>query len=188
MGSKKRRLSPKETDVLLSTLKVRFLKNMERHQDFEWEEVKTKLLVNDDKLVVLHAMERTGGEPDLIAFDAAKGGAVYVDCSPESPIGRRNVCYDRKGLESRKEHRPQFNALDMASEIGIEILNEAEYRSLQEFGKFDTKTSSWIKTPEIIRGCGSALFCDRRCDTVFVYHNGAQSYYSSRGFRGLLRL
>lgn len=186
MLNKIKNLSFEQRDELLTILKSRFFKNMKRHQGFEWTQIEAKLFENEEKLFSLFEMERTGGEPDFVALD--ENEVVFIDCSQESPIGRRSFCYDREALESRKENRPKGNVIDMALEMGIEILTEKEYRRLQEFGKFDTKTSSWIKTPDNIRKLGGALFCDNRYDTVFVYHNGAQSYYSSRGFRGLLRL
>ena len=194
MGNKKE-LSSKQYEVLLSTLKTRFEKNMKRHKGLEWTRVQAKLeaclsgkQANPEKLWSLNEMERTGGEPDVIGFDKKTGEYIFYDCSAESPGGRRSVCYDREGLESRKEFKPENNAVDMAAFIGIELLTEEQYRALQEFGNFDTKTSSWVKTPADIRKLGGALFCDRRYDHVFVYHNGAESYYAARGFRGSLRV
>lgn len=182
----KKELSPKQCEVLLKTLKARFEKNMKRHKGLEWTKVQTKL--NAKKLWSLNEMERTGGEPDVIGYDKKIGEYIFCDCSAESPHGRRSICYDHKALEERKEHKPKNSALNMISAMGIELLTEEEYRKLQQFGEFDMKTSSWIKTPPDIRKLGGALFCDRRYDTVFVYHNGAESYYAVRGFRGLLRV
>ena len=166
----------------------RFEKNMHRHEGLEWVKVQAKLQVNAEKLWSLDQMERTGGEPDVVGLDKRTGEYVFYDCSAESPTGRRNICYDGEALESRKEHKPEDNAIDMAATMGIELLTEVQYRELQKLGKFDTKTSSWVKTPSAIRELGGALFCDRRYDAVFVYHNGAESYYAARGFRGLLRV
>lgn len=173
---------------LLGTLKARFEKNMNRHKDLEWPKVQAKLEANADKLWSLNEMERTGGEPDVVGYDKKTNEYVFYDCSTESPIGRRSVCYDNDALEARKEHKPDGNACDMAVAMGIDLLTEEQYRELQEIGNFDIKTSSWVKTPPEIRKLGGALFCDRRYDKVFIYHNGAASYYSSRGFRGSLRL
>jgi hypothetical protein len=173
---------------LLQALSVRFENNMHRHKGLEWAEVHARLAANADKLWSLNEMQRTGGEPDVVSQDKQTGEYFFYDCSAESPEGRRSVCYDREGLESRKEHKPDNNAVDMAAAMGIELLTVEQYRQLQKLGDFDTKTSSWVKTPAAIRQLGGALFCDRRYDTVFVYHNGAQSYYSARGFRGLLRV
>jgi hypothetical protein len=173
---------------LLRILKKRFEDNMERHIAIEWEKVQAKLENSKEKLWVLSEMEKTGGEPDVVGYDKVTGEFIFCDCSPETPIGRRNTCYDQEALESRKKNKPERSALGMAASIGIEILTEEQYRELQKIGNFDTKTSSWIKTPEKIRKLGGALFCDRRYDTVFVYHNSAESYYSSRGFRGFLRV
>ncbi|RDU36068.1 DUF4256 domain-containing protein [Neobacillus piezotolerans] len=181
-------LSPEQHKEILRTLKSRFEKNMNRHNGLEWDNVLEKLEANPEKLWSLNEMERTEGEPDVIGFDEKAGEYIFCDCSAESPKGRRSVCYDREALESRKQHKPQTSAVDMAADIGIEILTEEQYRELQKLGCFDTKTSSWVKTPEKIRKLGGAIFCDRRYDTVFVYHNGAESYYAARGFRGLLRI
>ena len=177
-----------EHNKLLTTLKERFDKNMHRHKHIKWDDVYNKLIVNIDKLKALHEMEKTGGEPDVVGFDINTKEFNFYDCSSESPIGRRSVCYDREAQESRKEHKPKNNALDMANAIGIEILTEKEYRELQRLGEFDTKTSSWIKTPTEIRKLGGAIFADKRYNEIFVYHNGAQSYYAGRGFRGVLRV
>lgn len=181
-------LSPEQGTGLLNTLKTRFEKNMNRHKGLEWGPVQARLEANPEKLWSLREMEYTGGEPDVVGQDTATGEYIFFDCAAESPNGRRSVCYDRDGLEARKEHRPENSALDMAAAMGIEILTEAQYRALQQLGKFDTKTSSWIQTPSRIRKLGGALFCDFRYDTVFVYHNGAPSYYAARGFRGSLRV
>ncbi|RIK38987.1 MAG: DUF4256 domain-containing protein [Chloroflexi bacterium] len=181
-------LSPARREELLSTLQARFEKNMNRHPGLAWAKVQAKLEAQPEKLWSLHEMERTGGEPDVVGQDQQTGEYLFYDCSAESPKGRRNVCYDRAGQEARKEHRPEQNALDMAAAMGIELLTEDEYRALQKLGEFDTKTSSWVKTPAEIRQLGGALFCDRRYDHVFVYHNGAQSYYGARAFRGSLRV
>jgi len=188
MEDGERKLSPEQHDEILGVLKVRFEKNMGRHKAIEWAEVQAKLEVNAEKLWSLNEMERTGGDPDVIGYDKESGEFIFCDCSEESPKGRRNICYDREALESRKEHKPLNSVTDMAKVMGIEILTEEQYRELQDLGNFDTKTSSWVKTPDKIRKLGGALFCDRRYDTVFVYHNGAESYYSNRGFRGLLRI
>ena len=184
----KKELSPEQRQELLSSLKARFEKNMNRHEGLEWAKVRAKLEANTDKLLPLSEMERTGGEPDVVAQDKKTGEYIFYDCSAESPKGRRSVCYDGEALDSRKEHKPAANAIDMAAAIGIELLTEEQYRELQKLGIFDTKTSSWVKTPPVIRKLGGALFCDRRYDTVFVYHNGAESYYAARGFRGSLRV
>lgn len=188
MANEKRELSVHRREVLLETLKVRFEKNGNLHPDFAWDSVLARLEANPEKIWSLNEMEMTGGEPDVVGFDNSLGAYVFYDCSAESPIGRRSVCYDRAGLESRKEHRPENNAIDMAASMGIELLSEEQYRGLQKLGKFDLKTSSWVKTPSAIRELGGALFCDRRYNTVFVYHNGAESYYAARGFRGLIRV
>ncbi len=181
-------LSLKQREELLRTLKARFEKNMHRHKDLEWATVQAKLEANAEKLSSLHQMETTGGEPDVVGHDKKTGEYIFYDCSAESPKGRRGLCYDREALDARKENRPKGNALTMAAAMGTELLNEEQYRELQKLGKFDTKTSSWVKTPAAIRKLGGALFCDRRFDTVFVYHNGAESYYAARGFRGWLRV
>jgi len=169
-------------------LKVRFEKNLNRHTGIEWADVQAKLEANPDKLWSLNEMETTGGEPDVVGYDGNTGEYVFYDCSSESPKGRRSICYDREALESRKEHKPHNNAMEMAAAMGIELLTEEQYRELQQLGNFDLKTSSWVKTPVSIRKLGGAIFCDRRYDTVFVYHNGAESYYGARGFRGSLRV
>lgn len=184
----KKELSPEQREDLLSALKARFEKNMNRHQGLAWAEVQAKLEANPEALWSLHEMERTGGEPDVVGHDQKTGETIFYDCSAESPKGRRSVCYDREGQESRKEHKPENNAIDMAAAMGIALLTEAEYRALQQLGEFDTKTSSWVKTPSDIRKLGGALFADRRYNTVFVYHNSAPSYYAARGFRGALRV
>jgi hypothetical protein len=184
----KKELSKKACEELIKVLQSRFEKNTLRHVELEWNKVKVKLESNIDKLWSLNEMEKTGGEPDVIAYDEEKDEYIFCDCSIESPKGRRSVCYDREALESRKESKPQNNAIDMATDMGIEILSEEQYRKLQKLGNFDTKTSSWVKTPDNIRKLGGAIFCDRRYDTVFIYHNGAESYYAARGFRGLLRV
>ncbi|MEA2561249.1 MAG: hypothetical protein QOH06_2753 [Acidobacteriota bacterium] len=187
VGTKKE-LSPKEREELFKTLKARFEKNMNRHEGLEWAEVKAKLEADTDKLWSLHEMERTGGEPDVVGQDEKAGEYIFFDCSAESPKDRRSVCYDREALDARKEHKPKNNALDMAAAMGVELLTEEQYRELQKLGEFDTKTSSWVKTPADIRKRGGALFCDRRYGHVFVYHNGAESYYAARAFRGSLRV
>ena len=179
-------LSPEQRYELLSALMTRFEKNMNRHKGLEWAKVQAKLEANTEKLWSLNEMERTGSEPDIVGFDEKTGEYVFYDCSVESPKGRRSFCYDRKALESRKEHKPENSAVDVAASMGIELLAEEEYRELQKLGNFDTKTSSWIQTPAAIRKLGGALFSDRRYDHVFVYHNGAQSYYAARAFRGAL--
>jgi hypothetical protein len=188
MNSTKKELLPEQREELLSALKARFEKNRSRHKGLEWAKVQAKLEANNDKLWSLHEMERTGGEPDVVDYDKKTGEYIFYDCSAESPKGRRSVCYDREGQEERKEHRPENNAMDMAAAMGIELLTEEQYRELQKLGHFDTKTSSWVKTPSEIRKLGGALFCDRRYDHVFVYHNGATSYYGARGFRGSLKI
>ncbi|HET9995281.1 MAG TPA: DUF4256 domain-containing protein, partial [Candidatus Acidoferrum sp.] len=188
INSNKKDLSPEQREDLLGALKARFEKNMNRHKGLEWAKVQAKLEVNAEKLWSLNEMERTGGEPDVVGHDKKTGEYIFYDCSAESPKGRRSFCYDREALESRKEHKPEDNALDMAAAMGIELLTEEQYRELQKLGTFDTKTSSWVKTPSDIRKLGGALFCDRRYDTVFVYHNGAESYYAARAFRGSLRV
>lgn len=181
-------MSVKQFEELLIVLKTRFDKNMNRHKSIQWDDVQAKLEAEPKKLASLKEMEVTGGEPDVVGFDKKTGEFIFYDCSTETPKGRRSVCYDREGLESRKEHKPANNALDMSTAMGIELLTEEQYRELHELGEFDVKTSSWIQTPPVIRELGGALFCDRRYDTVFVYHNGAQSYYAVRGFRGSLRV
>ncbi len=184
----KKELSPKQREELLGALRVRFEKNMNRHKGLEWAQVQAKLEANADKLWSLNEMERTGGEPDVVDNDKKTGEYTFYDCSAESPKGRRSLCYDREALDSRKEHKPKDNAIDTAAAMGIELLTEEQYRGLQRLGDFDTKTSSWVKTPSDVRKLGGALFCDRRYDTVFVYHNGAESYYAARAFRGSLRV
>lgn len=184
----KQELSPKQASELLEILKRRFEKNMDRHKGMDWVKIEKKLKENLDKLWSLNEMEFTGGEPDVIGEDLKTGEFIFMDCSAESPKGRRSVCYDREGLESRKEHKPKNNAIDMANDMRIELLDEDQYRKLQELGNFDLKTSSWLKTPAEIRELGGAIFGDMRYQHVFVYHNGAQSYYAARGFRGLLRV
>ncbi|MCS3737148.1 hypothetical protein FHS10_005117 [Mucilaginibacter dorajii] len=181
------KLSPQESEDLLQILRARFEKNRNRHQDIEWAIVQAKLESNAGKLWSLNEMEKTGGEPDVVHYDKTTGEYVFYDCSAESPKGRRSICYDHEALEARKEFKPANSAVAMAAAMGVELLTEAEYRGLQQLGKFDIKTSSWIKTPANIRKLGGAVFCDRRYDTVFVYHNGAESYYAARGFRGSLK-
>jgi len=188
LNKNKKKLSPELREELLRALKTRFEKNVNRHKGFEWAQVQAKLEANAEKMWSLHEMERTGGEPDVVGQDRETGEYIFYDCSAESPKGRRSFCYDREALESRKEDKPKDNAMGMAAAMGIELLTEEQYRDLQKLGNFDTKTSSWMKTPSDIRKLGGALFCDRRFDTVFVYHNGAESYYAARGFRGLLRV
>jgi hypothetical protein len=184
----KKALSPKQRDELLKTLKARFERNLNRHQGLDWAEVQARLEANAEKLWSLNEMERTGGEPDVVGQDKESGEFVFFDCSAETPKGRTSVCYDREGWESRKEHRPKTTAMDMAAAMGIELLTEEQYLGLQNLGDFDTKTSSWVKTPADMRKLGGALYCDRRYGRVFVGHNGAQSYYSGRAFRGWLRI
>jgi hypothetical protein len=184
----KKELSPKQREELLKALQARFEKNMDRHKGLAWAEVKAKLEANTEKLWSLNEMERTGGEPDVVGQDQRTGEYFFYDCAAQSPKDRRSLCYDREALESRKEHKPKDNATDMAAAMGIELLTEEQYRKLQQLGEFDTTTSSWVKTPSDIRKLGGALFCDRRFDTVFVYHNGAESYYAARAFRGSLRV
>src|ERR1700740_1631977 len=188
MKSAKKNLSPKQSEELLKVLKIRFEKNMNRHKGIEWSKVQAKLETHPGKLCSLNEMEVTGGEPDVIGHDKKTGEYIFYDCSSESPKDRRSFCYDEEALASRKEHKPKNSALHMAASMGVEILSEEEYRDLQKLGNFDTKTSSWVKTPVKIRELGGALFCDRRYDTVFLYHNGAESYYAARGFRGSLRV
>jgi hypothetical protein len=184
----KKELSPKQREELLKALQARFEKNMDRHKGLAWAEVKAKLEANTEKLWSLNEMERTGGEPDVVGQDQRTGEYFFYDCAAQSPKDRRSLCYDHEALESRKEHKPKDNATDMAAAMGIELLTEEQYRKLQQLGEFDTTTSSWVKTPSDIRKLGGALFCDRRFDTVFVYHNGAESYYAARAFRGSLRV
>ncbi len=184
----KRKLSPEQREELLGTLKTRFEKAMNRHRGLEWAKLQAKLEANADKLWSLYEMERTGGAPDVVGHDPKTGEYLFFDCAPESPKGRVAVCYDRAGLESRKEHRPKDTAMDLAAAMGIELLTEEQYHELQKLGEFDLKTSSWVKTPDAIRKLGGALFGDRRFGRVFIYHNGAQSYYSARAFRGSLRV
>ncbi|MFC2015430.1 DUF4256 domain-containing protein [Chloroflexota bacterium] len=181
-------MEERQRGELFRTLKARFERNMNRHKGLEWAKVQAKLEANTEKLWSLNEMERTGGEPDVVGYDRETGEYIFFDCSADSPKGRRSVCYDREGQESRKEHRPENNATDMAAAMGIELLTEEQYRELQQLGNFDAKTSSWVETPSDIRKLGGALFCDRRYDHVFVYHNGAPSYYAARGFRGSLRV
>jgi len=188
INSTKKELSPKQSKELLRVLKVRFEKNMNRHKNLEWVKVQAKLETNTKKLWSLNEMEKTGGEPDVVGYDSKTDEYIFYDCSAESPKGRRSLCYDREALVKRKEHKPRNNTVDMASSIGIELLTEEQYRELQKLGEFDLKTSSWVETPVDIRKLGGAIFCDRRYDTVFVYHNGAESYYAARGFRGLLKV
>ena len=181
-------LSKKQRDEILKALQARFEKNMNRHKGLAWAQVQAKLDANAEKLWSLHEMERTGGEPDVIGHEQKTGEYIFYDCSAESPQGRRSLCYDREALESRKENKPKGSAVNMAAAMGVELLTEEQYRELQKLGQFDTKTSSWVKAPADIRKLGGALFCDRRYDTVFVYHNGAESYYAARGFRGWLKI
>lgn len=188
MKKEQRTVSLEQQAELLETLKSRFENNMNLHEGISWEDVQSKLEAKPDKLWSLNEMEATGGEPDVVAYDEGTGEYIFFDCSPESPKGRRSICYDREALDARKKHKPENSAMDMATYMGIEILTEEQYRDLQDLGKFDLKTSSWIRTPERIRKLGGALFCDRRYDTVFLYHNGADSYYGARGFRGCLRV
>lgn len=188
MATAKKKLSAQEQEELLGTLQKRFEKHKERHKGISWEKVLARLEAHPAKLWSLDQMELTGGEPDVVGQDKKSGEYIFMDCSPESPAGRRSVCYDHKALQSRKEHKPKNSALGMAEEMGIDILNEEQYRELQELGKFDQKTSSWIETPDAIRKLGGALFCDRRYETIFLYHNGAESYYAARGFRGMLKV
>lgn len=183
-----KQLSPEQREAFLGTLKERFEKNITRHENFEWAKIQDKLEANEDKLWSLHEMERTGGEPDVVDYDAAADEYIFFDCSAESPTGRRSVCYDPEALESRKKNKPENNAVGMAADMGIELLTEEQYRKLQSLGKFDMKTSSWVQTPVEIRDRGGALFCDFRYGQVFLYHNGADSYYAARGFRGSLNV
>jgi hypothetical protein len=184
----KKILSPKQTEELLKTLKVRFEENMSRHKRIEWNKVEAKLKKSNDKLWSLNEMERTGGEPDIVSYDKKTGEYIFYDCSVESPNGRRSLCYDAEALASRKEHKPKDSAVNMAKAMGVELLTEEQYRELQKLGEFDLKTSSWVKTPAEIRKLGGAIFCDRRYNKVFTYHNGAESYYAARGFRGMLKV
>ncbi len=185
---KKQELSSKLSKELLTTLNERFLKNTDRHKGLEWSKVQTKLEANSQKMWSLYEMERTGGEPDVVDFDKKTGEFIFYDCAAESPSGRRSLCYDDDALQSRKENKPKNSAVEMATDMGIELLTEDQYRTLQELGPFDRKTSSWVKTPKKIRELGGAIFCDRRYDTIFMYHNGAESYYAARGFRASLRV
>ncbi|MCW7467907.1 DUF4256 domain-containing protein [Leptospira kanakyensis] len=184
----KRKLSPKQSEEILVELKIRFDKNKNRHPDMEWKKIQSKLETNPDKLWSLYEMEKTGGEPDVVGYDKKKDEYIFFDCSPETPKERRSICYDRKALDSRKENKPKSSALEMATAMGIQLLTEAEYKELQKLGTFDSKTSSWILTPSNIRDLGGALFADFRYGAVFIYHNGAESYYAVRGFRGSLRV
>jgi hypothetical protein len=188
MRKLKKEFSPEQREELLRALKARFEKNMNRHKGLEWAKVQAKLEANTEKLWSLNEMERTGGEPDVVGYDKDTGEYIFYDCSAESPKGRRSVCYDHEALESRKEHKPENNAVDMAAAMGIELLTEEQYRELQNLGNFDMKTSNWVKTPSEIRKLGGAIFVDFRYGNVFVYHNGAESYYGARGFRGSLRV
>ena len=186
MAKEKKELSPKQREELFNTLKARFDKNMNRHKGLDWNKIQAKLESNAEKIWSLHEMEETGGEPDVVGHDAKTGEYIFYDCSAESPKGRRSVCYDREALDSRKAHKPENSAMDMAVEMGIELLTEEQYTNLQQLGNFDTKTSSWVKTPPDVRKLGGAIFCDRRFGRVFTYHNGAESYYGARAFRGIL--
>lgn len=188
MKNNKKTLSPEQGEELLNVLNVRFEKNMNRHKGRQWAEVQARLEANPEKLWALHEMESTGGEPDVVGLDKKTGELIFYDCSAESPVGRRSLCYDQQALEARKEHKPKNSAVGLAAQMGIELLTEEEYRELEKLGVFDAKTSSWVKTPPEIRKLGGALFCDFRYDTVFVYHNGAESYYAVRGFRGSLKV
>jgi hypothetical protein len=188
LKSNKKELPPEQSKELLRALRARFEKNMKRQAGIAWAEVQAKLEANIEKVWSLSEMERTGGEPDVVGLEKKTGEYIFYDCSEESPKGRRSVCYDREALESRKEHKPKDSATDMAGAMGIELLTEEQYRELQKLGSFDTKTSSWVRTPSAVRKLGGALFCDRRFDTVFLYHNGAESYYAARGFRGWLKV
>jgi len=188
MSINKKELSPEQSKELLGALKVRFEKNGDRHKDLEWAKVQAKLEANTGKLWSLYEMERTGGEPDVVGYDETTDEYIFYDCSAESPNGRRSICYDREALESRKAHKPENTVIDIATAMGIELLTEEQYRELQQLGNFDTKTSSWVKTPVDIRKLGGAIFCDRRYNKVFTYHNGADSYYGARAFRGSLRV
>ena len=188
MTKKKQQLSPAQRQELLNVLKARFEKNMNRHKGLKWDEVQARLDANPEKLWSLNEMESTGGEPDVVGHDKKTGEFIFYDCSAESPKGRRSICYDREALDARKENKPKDSALDMAAAIGVELLTEGQYRELQKLGNFDTKTSSWVQTPPEIRKLGGALYCDRRYNQVFLYHNGADSYYAARGFRGSLKV
>ena len=188
ISSKKKKLSPDQREELLRTLKARFEKNMTRHKGLEWAGVQARLESNSEKLWSLDEMEKTGGEPDVVGHNKKTSEYLFYDCSAESPKGRRSLCYDREALDSRKENKPENNAIELAASMGIDLLTEEQYRELQKLGNFDLKTSSWVMTPPAIRKLGGALFCDRRYDTVFVYHNGAESYYAARGFRGSLKV
>lgn len=181
-------LTSKQKDELLGILKTRFEKNMNRHKDIKWDKVLARLDKNNDKLWSLNEMEKTGGEPDVVGYDKKTNEFIFYDCSTESPAGRRSLCYDRKALDARKENKPKDNAMDVAASIGVELLTEEQYRELQKLGEFDLKTSSWVVTPNNIRKLGGAIFCDRRYNNVFTYHNGAESYYAARGFRGVLKV
>ena len=187
-NTRRPKLSTPQRDELLGTLKVRFEKNMNRHKGLDWAKVVARIEAGPEKLYALYEMEMTGGEPDVVGYDKKNDEYIFYDCSAESPKGRRSICYDHEALESRKEHKPANSAIQMAADMGIEILDEGQYRELQKFGKFDTKTSSWIKTPDNIRKLGGAIFADFRYGQIFVYHNGAESYYAARGFRGSLRV
>jgi hypothetical protein len=182
----RKKVSPEERDALLGTLKARFERHMGRHEGLAWQTVAARLSASPEKLWSLGEMERTGGEPDVVSYDRKTGAVVFFDCAAESPTGRRSTCYDREALAARKEHKPRASALEMAADMGIEMLTEEQYRELQKLGEFDTKTSSWVRTPPDIRQRGGAVFCDRRYGHVFLYHNGAESYYAARGFRGAL--
>lgn len=188
MGKKNQEFSSAQCEKLLKTLKDRFEKNMNRHQGLEWNNIQSKLEANREKLWSLHEMERTGGEPDVVGYDKKTGEHIFYDCSSESPNGRRSLCYDQEALESRKENKPKDSAVNMAADMGIALLSEEQYRELQQYEAFDLKTSSWVRTPENVRKLGGALFCDRRYDKIFLYHNGADSYYAARGFRGALKV
>jgi len=188
MSNSKKKLSAVQQEELLDILKARFQKNMNRHKGLEWAAIQEKLKANMERMWSLNEMEMTGGEPDVVGYDKKTGEYFFYDCSSESPKGRRSLCYDHEALESRKEHKPADSAVNMAAEMGIELLTEEQYRTLQQLGKFDTKTSSWVATPAEIRKLGGAIFCDRRYDHVFTYHNGAESYYAARGFRGVVRI
>ena len=186
--SSEKKVSPSKSEELLATLKIRFEKSMNRHEGFTWADIQSRLELNTEKLWSLNEMERTGGEPDVVGYDKKTGEYIFYDCSAESPKERRNLCYDSEALNARKENKPKDSAINMASDMGIELLTEDQYRGLQQLGDFDNKTSSWVKTPSAIRKLGGALFCDRRYNTVFTYHNGAESYYAARGFRSSLNI